>query len=65
MSLIFDGVVVAAAVAIGIAFYKHHTTAAVIASAKKEALYLESVAISVTGEVKIAISGVVARLKAL
>lgn len=65
MSLLFDAVVLIAAISVGIAYYKHKTTAAVVASAKKEATYLEGVASSVVGEAKIAIAGVVARLKAL
>lgn len=52
-------------VALGLAYYKHHTTAAVIASAKKEVAYLESVAEKVATEVKAEYTATVARLKAL
>ena len=65
MALLFDGVVLTAAIAIGVAFYKHHTLAAVIASAKKEVAYLESVAEKVDVTVKADFATAVANLKKL
>lgn len=52
-------------VALGLAFYKHHTLSAVVASAKKEVAYLESVAEKVATEVKAEYTAAVARLKAI
>lgn len=65
MSLLFDAVIVAAVIAIVIAYRKHKTTVAVVASAKKEAAYLETFTSKVSDEAKIAFAGVVARLKNL
>lgn len=65
MALLFDGVVIAAAVAIIVAFYKHRSLAAVEASAKKEIAYLETLAEKVGTTVKADFTAAVARLKAI
>ena len=76
MSLIIIGLAVAAAVAIGVAFYKHKTLAAVEASAKKEAAYLKTAAVAeaqnlealaskVEADAKIDYASMIVRLKAL
>lgn len=52
-------------IALGLAFYKHHTLSAVVASAKKEVIYLESVAVKVSTDVQSAYTASIARLKAL
>jgi len=65
MSLLIAGVVIVAAVAIGIAFYKHHTASAVAASAKKEIAYLETFVANVDSKVKVEYAATVKRLKAI
>lgn len=65
MSLLFDVVVVAAVVAVYVAYKKHKTTVAVVASAKKEASILETIGSKIADEAKVAYDAVVARLKAL
>jgi hypothetical protein len=41
-SLALDVAVLVAAVALGLAFYKHHTLAGVVASAKRELVIIEA-----------------------
>jgi hypothetical protein len=65
MSLIFDAVIIVAAVAVGVAFYKHGTLKNVVASAKKEASNLESIASKVADEAKGSFNAIVARLKTI
>lgn len=59
------GLVVSLAVAVGLAFYKHGSLAAVEASAKKEAALIEAEAAKLEGDAKTTLSAIVARLKAL
>lgn len=56
---------VAVVAAIGVAFYRHKTFTAIVASAKKEIAYLESVAGKVDVAAKADFSAAIARLKAL
>lgn len=63
--MIIAALVVAVAVAVGVAFYKHHTLAAVEASAKKEFVNLEAVFAKAEATVKTSGTAIVNRLKAL
>ena len=65
MSLIIIGLVVTAAVAIGLAFYKHGSLAAVKASAVKEAENLEALASKVEATAVADYKAIIARLKTL
>jgi hypothetical protein len=56
---------VSAAAAIGIAFKKHGTLTAVLASAKKEASNLEAFAARIPADAKVEYAAIVARLKTL
>jgi hypothetical protein len=56
---------VTAGIAVGVAYYKHHTTAAVIASAKKEVANIEALYAKAETVAKTDLSAVVTRLKAL
>jgi hypothetical protein len=56
---------VSAAIAIAVAFYKHKTLTAVLASAKKEAANIETAVVSAEASVKAEVLAIVARLKAL
>lgn len=54
-----------AAVAVGIAFKKHGTLTAVLASAKKEAVNIENAVVSAEAKVKAEVLAIAARIKSL
>ena len=65
MSLIIIGLVVTAAVSVGLAFYKHGSLQNVLASAKREAENLEALASKVEADAKTDYAAIIARLKTL
>ena len=65
MSAILITVIVVAAGAVGITFYKYKTASAVAAAAKTEITHLESFAKNVDAKVKVDYAATVKRIKAL
>ena len=61
----FEAIAAIAIASFVLAVYKHGSVASALASAKKEAVLIDTYAAKVEGEVKTALTAIAARLKAL